>query len=302
MPASKIDQLLRNPTGVLFGDDGLGNSTLATALALTTSPGYLPNSHYQLLGSLANAEDFSFFKVISFGSGTGTDVMTVSVNGIGPNGDAPNASVFDANGNPVAATVLVNGNGAFTIQASNLVRGAIYYLRLGNPDMASTGNFSLTVDFTQPTHLLAPYAHGTLSSTVPQKTNALFVAKNQIFQLALTARSSTGTSGSVEMIIADANNNVVLDLKARVGGDPNNATVLLAPGAYKITFKATYSEDARGPVIYGVQGSVLSDPIGPTPTDPTLQPIYTQPGNPNQYIYPNGTVTQTPYLWLGYPI
>jgi hypothetical protein len=297
---ANIDALLRNPNA-LFSDDGGSNSSLATAKVLPTSPGYRVDSHYQVLGSLTDAEDFSYYKVTSPGTGTGTDLLTVTVDGIGPNGDAPSVSVFDAAANPVASTVLVNGNGTFTIQAANLKRGVTYYLRLASDSSSGQGNFTLTADFNQQTKLLSSYSQGQLTTSAPQQTNSLFIAKNQIFQFALSASMPPDSETSVEMTILDQNNNVVFDTTAN-GSGPSSGTVILAAGAYRVVFKIVNGGDLAGALAYQLFGTVLSDPIGPTPSNPTLQPLYTNPGNPGQYTYPNGTVSTNPFLWLGYAL
>jgi hypothetical protein len=41
---------------------------------------------------------------------------------------------------------------------------------------------------------------------------------------------------------------------------------------------------------------MLNDSAKSVITDPTYTPMYTNPGNPFIYYYPNGTVSVTPFL------
>lgn len=209
--------------------------------------------------------------------------------------------VFDASQNPVRTTVLVNGNGTFTFQAARLTPGAVYYLRLaGGDNSTAQGNYTLAVDFNQRAQMLSKFAHGTLSSTTPQIANTLYIAKTQLFQFSLSATSTAGRSESVEMTILDQNGNVVYDLTAAAGATVTSAAVMLTPGQYTVLFRAAPGTTLSSPLAFQLGGAVLRDPIGPVPKDPTMQPIYPDPGNPGYYQYPNGTITKNPFLWLGY--
>jgi hypothetical protein len=304
LPAGDLEEIFSNPSGVFFNNDGHASDTFATAVVLTSAPGYAANSHYQALGSLADDSDINFYQVTSPKTKAATDVMTVSVNGASLNGDVPGVQLFDAAQNPVAGTVLVNGNGTLTIQATRLIPGAVYYLRLagGNGGESSTGqgNFSLTVDFNQRAQLLSQFAHGTLNAGTPQIANTVYIATTQLFQFALSASSTAVAGEGVEMTIIDQNGNVVFDMTATAGATVTSNAVLLTPGQYTVVFKAAAGTTLTAPLAFQLHGAVLSDPIGPVPTDPTMQPIYQDPGNPGYYKYPNGTVTKHPFLWLGF--
>jgi hypothetical protein len=301
LAGANLDELFSNPSGVLFNDDGLASDTFATAVVLTTAPGYAPNSHYQVIGSLSSETDVNIYQVTSPQTKQLKDVMTVSVNGMSVNGDVPGVQVFDVNQQPVPATVLVNGNGTLTIQATGLTPGAVYYLRLAGAGGGVTqGNFSLTADFNQRAQILSTFEHGTLSSATPQVSNTVYVAQAQLFQFSLSATSAAGAGGSVQMTILDQNGNTVFSLTAAAGATVTSAAVLLTPGAYTVVFQAAAGTTLSAPLSFRLRGAVLSDPIGPVPTDPTLQPLYPDPGMPGYYLFPNGTVTKIPFLWLGY--
>ncbi|HEV3447362.1 MAG TPA: hypothetical protein VG099_22160, partial [Gemmataceae bacterium] len=53
---------------------------------------------------------------------------------------------------------------------------------------------------------------------------------------------------------------------------------------------------APGALTFQLRGAPITDPIGPVISNPTLAPMYTYPGDPFTYYYPNGTVSVSPYL------
>jgi hypothetical protein len=72
-------------------------------------------------------------------------------------------------------------------------------------------------------------------------------------------------------------------------------TALLAPGQYRIHVTAT---GPAGTVEFSVRGGTITDPVGPRPVNSVAAPQYQSPTNPNAFLYPNGTQTFDPYLWL----
>lgn len=301
LPPSNLDEIFSNPSGVLFNDDGTASNTFTSAVVLAPSPGYFANSYFQAIGSLSDDSDINFYQVTAPVTKLATDVMTVSVSGMSLNGDTPGVQIFDANQNPVATTVLVNGNGTFSIQAVHLTPGAAYYLRLATGDNSTgQGNYTLAVNFNERVQPMSNFAHGTLSTTTPQIGNTVYLAKTQLFQFSLSANSAGGASASVEMTILDQNGNVVYDVTAGAGKIVSSTAVMLTPGQYTVLFRAAPGTTLSSPLGFKVTGAVLSDPIGPVPTDPTMQPLYPAPGKPGYYQYPNGTLTKNPFLWLGF--
>jgi hypothetical protein len=74
---------------------------------------------------------------------------------------------------------------------------------------------------------------------------------------------------------------------------------LLEPGQYSVVFSAVGAFDPGAALSYTIQGDVLSEPIGPIVHNPTYQPIYLGPPGPiTTYLYPNGTITTIPFLWV----
>jgi hypothetical protein len=312
LPAAQLAQVFRNPHAHLHPIAPAHNS-LATALALGTSPGYAANQHYEVIDHLGE-NNADYYQIQTPQTDPGTPVLlTAAVNALTVNGTGAQVQVLDSLGNPVAATVLVNGNGTYTVQAADLLPGQTYYLKMsarGEYESEGNGNCSLVVDFGQRPALSRNFAAGTLTPSAPQQAYALYVAETQLFQFALTVdQPSTRTRATVELTITDQNGNVVLDLIANAGQTTSGASVLLPPGAYTARFTATVTHGTALPLSFSLNGNSLTDPIGPALNDPTLAPLYSQPNansvlpsNPIPgavyYYYPNGAVILDPFLWV----
>jgi hypothetical protein len=312
LSADQIAQLFHNPEGRLHTGYPVHNS-ISSALVLTTTPGYTADQHYEVIDHL-NEGGASYYQIQAPPSASGAaDILTAAVNALSSNGSTAQVQVLDSQGNLVAGDVLVNGNGTYTIQAANLLPGQTYYLELskrGESEAEGNGNCSLVVDFAQPLALSRNFVAGTLTAAAPQQAYTLYVAQTQLFEFALSVdRPSARTHASVELTITDQAGNVVFDLLAGAGQTASGVGVLLPPGAYTARFTATALHGPALPLAYNLEGSSLTDPLGPALNDPTLAPLYSQP-NPNSvlpsnplpgaiyYYYPDGTTILDPFLWV----
>lgn len=296
-----IDEIFRGASPLFIDDDLQAHSGFSSAEILDPTPGYALNSTYQEFGSLTDAVQQEYLQVTA-PSGLPADagVMTVTVNAFPINGIVPRVDVFDASGNAVPSDVLVNSNGTLTLQVTKVTAGANYYLHVTAASTAETGNFTAIVNFSQPTTSSTSFTSNTLSAAAPQQSAMLFVAQDQLFHFHLTADAiGAPPDMGVHMTIADSNGTVVFDLVAPAGIAVSADPVLLAPGAYTVSFTAmSANATLPTPLNYTLQGSVLSDPIGPAVLDPTLQPFYTNPSLPGQYVYPGGVVSKNPFYFV----
>ena len=292
----QIAAMLRSAHGDSSAGDSSDDVRPGTIPALRTTPGYAANQHYETRGSVSNIVTYSFQSPLSQ-SGAPL-VLTLAVSGSGDSGALAQVQVFDANQQPVAGQMLVNGPGGYTIQANGLAPGQTYYLTLTPP--ASAGgedvSFSLVADFNQTPALLPVLAVGSVTTTTSPAT-ALYVALDQVFQFSLSAADAGAPAGSaVQMTITDADGNVVFTLTAPSGQTATGGPVLLAPGAYTVRLSILTPGSAPGALTFQLRGAPITDPIGPVISNPTLAPMYTYPGDPFTYYYPNGTVSVSPYL------
>lgn len=275
----------KNPTTTLYGDDLHANDSVAFATNIPAALGYAANTRYTTTASLA-AADPDFYRVRAPDVRTPM-VLTATVRAVGPNGVVPRVEVFDGNGVRVAARVLVNGNGTYTIQGTGVGRGN-YFARVSG---TTTGNYALDVSFGTVAAADQTFAAGTIPTGGRGANYQLFVARTQLFGFNLTA------SGPLRATILNAAGQTVYTLNAVAGDVVTGPSVLLTPGAYTVRFELVGTAPAASPVSFRLWGTWFTDPVGPVAGNPTLAPQYVSTQNPITYIYPTGGVTFDPYLW-----
>jgi hypothetical protein len=302
-PPDQIATLLCNAQGGSSGDDNSDDATPGTVPALKTTRGYAANQHYETRGSLSSTAIYSIQTPQNL-SGSPL-VLTVAVSASSRRGALPQLQVLDVNQQPVAAEVLISDTGGYTIQAAALAPGQTYYLKLALPvsgTLSASGDdvqvsFSLVADFKQTPSLLPALAAGKVTAAATPPAYALYVALDQIFHFTLSASDAGAPLGSaVQMSITDTGGRVIFALTAPSGQSVTGAPVLLFPGAYTVHFAVLTPGGAPGSLTFELRGAPITDPIGPVITDPTNAPMYTNPGDPFTYYYPDGTVSVSPYL------
>ncbi len=307
LSSNDINAIFLNPTGVLFnnqngsgGSGGGGSGGGGSTTQLASTPGYAVNTHYETMASLASASEVDSFGIAAPSTSNGQHlVLTVSVRAVAPNGLAPSVTIVDGSQNVVAAQILSNGDGVYTIQAANLLTGGNYTLQVSNGDSTSApGNYDLDAVFGTTAAELSTFASGSLSASAAQQSYNFYVGESQLFQFVLSASSQGAPAGSaVQMTITDSSGNVVYSLTAQAGETVSTAALFLTPGAYTLSFSVLVPAGSPVPQLsYNLMGDSFSDPIGPVQTDPTQTPVYTSPTTPGTFLYPNGTATTSAYL------
>jgi hypothetical protein len=295
-----LSQILSNPGDAFFNNDFHTNDTFLTSEALTGRAGYPANTRYDHVASLIDNLDADVFRIQAPQAVTGTPlVVTITLTQMPINGVLPIVSVYDANTNPISADVLLNGNGTYAVQASNLVAGTTYYLKVVASPWASqkVGNYSLVVDFVGVAASLPTIASGSLSATNPQAQDNLFVARSQLFQFVLDVDSGgVTTDAQVRLDLFNAAGQLVFTLACPAGETVSGTSVFLTPGQYLMRLSVVSGSGGSVPLLhYRLRGMNLSDPIGPAQQDPTMNTMYRCPDDPSCYCYPDGTRSSTPY-------
>lgn len=288
LESDDIVDLFRAPDGALHADDLHTDDSFALAENLSNTAGYAAGTNYRFTGSISDATDVDVYRLRAPETGSAW-VLTATVRAVGSNGVVPLVEVFDANTVAVRATVVANGNGTFGVQATGLAAKKSYFLRVTAP--AATGNYALEARFGARAAQPTTFAAAALPTGATEARYSLYVGRSQLFGLGLEA-----TGGPVRVTVTNAAGGVVAELTAPAGGTVTGLSSLLAPGEY--TVRVARVGPGSGPVAFRLFGSSLTDPIGPVASDPTLAPQYQNPQNPNTFLYPNGTVTLDPYLWL----
>ncbi|MBY0525463.1 MAG: matrixin family metalloprotease [Gemmataceae bacterium] len=124
-------------------------------------------------GLISSQGDIDFYRFRAPDSGTTAQSMTVMVWAGG--GLQPAIAVYDANGQPLAAEVLVNGDGSVIVRIDNAVSNATYFVSV---QAANAGGFtsptaySLAIDFSTRSTSLESFADGTLTAPPTEEAPA----------------------------------------------------------------------------------------------------------------------------------
>ncbi len=307
-----LDQIMRGDYGFLsqgdvqdmflsdvpafFNNDLLTNDTIATATPLDELPGATTATKFRTQGSLSQRRDVDFYSVEA-----GSGIMTVNVVAQGNTQLIPDLDIFDQDGNLIATRNLVNGNGEQTIQATGLVDGNTYYVRVSadrRSDVFAIGNYLLDVDFNRPEFVPNTLASGNVSRFANRRIHTMYVAQTQIFHFGLT--SGTGLinpNATLYMSVYDELGALVYRVATRPGERRTSQSVVLKPGSYQI--RVTLSNSVRGRntwISYSVDGLGISDPTGPELVDPSQNPFDRCPNDPTQWCYPNDRHSSDPFI------
>src|SRR5262245_50397176 len=265
-------------TNVLLNNDLHTNDSMATALnlpQLLTQPD--ARFDYGFRGSISDSWDVDYYRLQAPSTPAGTEpVLTAMVWGLRDGGLDPRVRVFDASGNPVDAEILVNDGAAFTVQWRGAVPQATYFVEVLplNPGGGNAvGNYYLGVDFGSRALTMSDYLAGTLSSAEPVADATLTLTQRKRFHLVLSATAQGSAAGAaVRMTITDSAGHIVFTLTAGTT-EAVSANVELRPGTYTVQFTGLPGANQTVPTLtYRLRGNVLSDPIGPQPSDPTADP------------------------------
>ncbi len=256
-----------NTVNLLSTELGL-NDVLGSATSLLPSPGQGKDARfdYTTKATLLTGSDVDYYKVVA-PANPAAQKMNVIVWALERGGAAPKVDVFDAQGNAVAATLLANENGTFSVEVPDTTPGAAYYVKVSALYSAghhAIGNYFLGADFTgQPETALNAYAGGTLNQSAGQAQQTLTVYQNRLYEYILSASSATAWT-EVRMEIYDAGNNLVFSLDAYAGQPASSGHVYLKAGSYTVRFTGIAKGGTALPTVsYSLAGRVISDPIGP---------------------------------------
>lgn len=282
--------VFKSPSTTAFNDDLGKNDRIGAATQLTTAVGFAPNTHFRTTASISTAADVDFYHVKAPSTQNNAKVvLTTTVRAVDPNGAVQRVELYDARQVRIPATILANGNGTFTVQAADLPANTDYYVRVGG---GLPGNYQLDIVFGSKASEVRTFSTGTVPTT-GSLTSTLYIAQTQVFGYTLSATGPAGTA--IEMSITDAAGQVIFTLNGLAGDTVSGVTGFLAPGAYQVRIRTI---DATSPIGFVIGGNGFTDPIGPQLTDSASAPIYQDPQNRGGFLYPTGTSTIDPYLWL----
>ncbi len=262
-------------TDMYVGDDNHTNDTIDVATNIPTRAGNKPDARFDFVytGRLRDATDIDFYKVKA-PSASGQK-LNVVLWGLAPDAPAPKVEVFDAAYQPVAATLLSNQDGTFSVEVANVTGGCNYFIKVSalNPTgLRATGNYFMGADFnTQARTSFETYGSGTISPTNGTVSQTLTLNRNQLYDFQLAANAGpSGAWTQVRMEIVNASGEVVFVLDSYSGIPSATGQVYLRAGSYTVRYSAAASgNNALNPTDFTLRGRMISDPIGPTTVSST---------------------------------
>ena len=236
-----------------------------------------PQWDYTHRASISYQYDVDRYRVVA--PAATPSAMVVSVWQLESTRLEPKVTVFDTGPNPrpVAAQVLRNDRGFFTIQIANVTPGTAYEVRVEPADPQGSykeGNYLVGVDFVSGPIALDAFAGGTLTQAARQRAHELQLTETRLFHFTLSADTGNApVESAVRATIYNAQRQVVATFVAQAG-ETTSLSVLLAPGDYtiRIAARTRNSAEVLPPLVYNLRGVARNDPIGPTPVPPGQPP------------------------------
>ncbi|MFN6111188.1 MAG: matrixin family metalloprotease [Planctomycetota bacterium] len=293
---SDLAEFFADPEGYLFGPEDGADDTFPGAVVLETDDGYEAFARMTYRGSLATPADVDLyqFQAAEF-EASATPVLNLSARSLQVPGMAPKLRVFDAAQQPVAAEIIVNGQGEIAVQIPGFSSGASYFLEVTADSLLpfASGSYELTISYSFEPLQLTTRSAGEISSTTPQY-HTIHVAESQLMQFALElAPAAAPPDALVWATVFNAAGEVVYQGASRPGERRTRAAVYLAPGTYRIEVRTTASS-LQG-VAYQVIGVSIGDRQGPTFSDSSSSPFERQPDG--RYAYPGNVLTSATYVF-----
>ncbi len=249
-----------------FGNDYGSNDSIGKATTVSQQS-QVADSRYDanFRAVISTSSDVDYYKLTaplldSVNNAGQSMVMIATVWGINGSNVDPRLAVYDQYQKPVAARVLTNNDGSYTVQVDNPVANAIYYLRVSG-DGGTTGQYEVATNFRMQGVLMDMAASGTLSATSSQSTPAYITCQDQLFHFALSAGATATPGETVAMNIYDVNHHLVFSLSAPAGGTVSD-DVFLAAGAYSVTYSVVAPSGSMiSPIDYSLSMAGLTDPV-----------------------------------------
>jgi hypothetical protein len=253
------------------------NFTYISAVSLQSDG---TDTHLQANGSMATPTESHYFYFTAPSNTTASNIMTVAVNATQLTGLCPVVTIYNSQLVPIAATVVENEEGSYTVQATNIQAGMIYYCVVTTNSATSNNNvgpYRITVDVNNYAAVqYASLASGTLTQAAPEEASTLTVpSAGGLYNFSLSAQTANSSVASaIQMTVYNSSGQVVFTLVANSGQGVVTGTALLGSGTYTVSFSAaTQNGSALPSLAYALGGVALSGPLDPFPvTNPTQPP------------------------------
>jgi hypothetical protein len=248
------------------------NGSLLTASLLPPLNKTSTDFSYSYQDSLKSSSDVDYYRIQT---PTATPAMQAMVWRTDNSGLIPMATVYNAAGQVVPSTVLVNENGVFVVQVANPTAGATYFVKVQAQSSTSnyTGGYALAITSSNQVIQPTTIAQGTLSASHPQDFGSLTLNVGQLFHFTLAVSTGTTAQAGVRVSIYNSNGTVMTSFLAQNGMPTATDTVYLPQGTYSVRIAGgTPNGSVLPPIQYTLGGIDGTDPQGVQPDDPTSAP------------------------------
>ncbi|MDX1927690.1 MAG: dockerin type I domain-containing protein [Pirellulaceae bacterium] len=249
------------------------------------------------IGTISTTQDVDYFRFRSPKPPTGkTFGMLVNVDALELDQLVPVIQVLDKQLRPLAVEQFVNGNGNVVVWVPGVRENEDYTVRVAGVAAAQEiGNYELAVTFQENKPQRNILSQADLTQADPESESTLYVARPQLFTLALKASSTSAVTGEVWANIYDDHKRPVTTLATEVGQLRTGASILLMPGTYYLQFGTKMSNAVDSDVLkVELSGNADSDPLGP-PRTVGSQPVFSCPDSTVQFCYPDTPPTTAPF-------
>lgn len=291
-------------TGALVEDRG-GNDSSGSATRINP---FLENSERtaaRTIGSISSGTDVDFYRFRSPKPPTGvTFGMLVQIDAIERNGLMPEIEVRDELDHVLPVDFLVNGNGEIKVWVPGIAANNDYTVKVRGVTVGhNIGNYELSATFQADQPVLPLIAQSHVTSAEPETKLYWYVARPQLFTLALDSDFGPGPSIPVWANIYDSELRIVYHLTSQSDQFRTGTSLLLLPGTYYLQLGARFDESlgSSQQATIRVLGTADNEPLGPAPVDPASSPIFGCPDVPDKFCYPPDFETTEPFVLLPEP-
>ena len=276
------NSLLSTGTGTVNGvvgllDSELGlNDTLQSAtnlVARTVSLGL--QTDFFVRSALSGQLDLDTYHVQAPQAAAGQPVvMVATVWSLGNPTLNPRLEVYNSAGARVAAEVLTNDNGTSTIQVTDAVAGADYFIKVSSATKQA-GNYSLAVDFRADAIEFDLHARGSLGGNQTATQSRLTVLHGQMMHFVIAADAlPSNPNATLTMTIRNAAGQIVCERTVKAG-ETSSIDVFLEMGTYSVTLTVAGTSADR--MSFHLAGIGITDPVAASSSNPSSNPDESPP-------------------------
>ncbi len=295
---------LAQSNGTLVDDKG-GNDIAGSATRIEP---FLDNAQHRLartIGSISSGTDVDYYRFRSPKPPAGKSFgMMIQVDSIEKDGLLPVIEVRDELQTVLPVRTLVNGNGEVKLWVADVAANKDYTVRVrGVVSGHNIGNYELLATFQETPPVVPTLAEGEVTSSDPESQFVWYVARPQLFSLAIEADSTSPSTVPVWANIFDAQGRALYNLTSTSDQFRTGISLLLMPGTYYLQLGARFAPGTSEPqpITLRLLGTDDNEPLGPPPVDPAATPIFGCPDTPGRFCYPPDVESMNPFVLLPDP-